>query len=655
MGIFDKLKGLAGSAKDKTDEFVERHSDKVPDSVEGAYNKASKAAEKVVPGNDAGVTLKSYHVPAFIQDFPEGSAESTELNERWSVNITGWIAQAQPPAPSYFYTPVGTDFPSTAQSVIVDWTAFPGRLPQFYSASPPQGPPAGPYDLSSDQIYALAETGYYAPQASFPEIPATLCPEADWTGELRAFGPYGPRGWLDEYCEWSTVRNDAGKLVRADFTCENPEYWNTVWKVSPETVCSLYESTLNFGAPAANQIAVTLEDLQLYDANGAVVTDPDTGRPAYNPLNKWNSGPTATRGNSQATGGAMHLTSTPNTLQTELGLAGAATVQYQPPGAFNQQTLICCGSYGQEYRNSDPHIGFSVNQVVAGKVVAGAQQVNLADPVGLYIQVPAGQFGFGPNAKPGTTIPADAKAADVYQIVRGSEDVVDPVTGENFPGNMILHAVCQIPESWLAMTPTLTLEDMTYNYEPLKWAGQITSNAKIGLFARPLPTSSAAPAEPCATSSDAPGKPKQCMWAALWAGYSATEEVAPTGEKMLLASNSTFIPPWVPSDGSAHQLVMTVDDPGSLELHLAVLLADGSGPDTSITVSVTGTPTPCYYAIPGDSYPGSYMSVSFTVTVPTGTNTGLRGIQVAPSSGGATIAELAPMSLPAAIFITDPS
>ena len=89
--------------------------------------------------------------------------------------------------------------------------------------------------------------------------------------------------------------------------------------------------------------------------------DPSTGRPAYNPLNKWNSGPKAVRG-TNASGGAMHLTSTPNTLQTEMALAGGATI-LRPCGNGVPQTVICCAQYGQAYRNSDPHIGQQVNQV----------------------------------------------------------------------------------------------------------------------------------------------------------------------------------------------------------------------------------------------------------------------------------------------------
>jgi hypothetical protein len=52
MGIFDKLKGMAGKAKDTTDDVVEQHSDKVPDEAEKVYDQVSDAAEKVIPGED---------------------------------------------------------------------------------------------------------------------------------------------------------------------------------------------------------------------------------------------------------------------------------------------------------------------------------------------------------------------------------------------------------------------------------------------------------------------------------------------------------------------------------------------------------------------------------------------------------------------------
>lgn len=167
------------------------------------------------------------------------------------------------------------------------------------------------------------------------------------------YGPYGPRGWQDEYCEWSVTRNAQGKIIRVDFVCENPEYWNSLWMIDPNRVLELYQSTL--GKPQ-----IRIEDLYLYDKDNKVVIDPSTGRPGYNPLNKWNSG---TDSNDSA-GGAMHLTSTPNTLQTEIGLASAATLQ-RKIGNYDPNALICCAQYGQPQGAAMPAL---INVVAAGAI-----------------------------------------------------------------------------------------------------------------------------------------------------------------------------------------------------------------------------------------------------------------------------------------------
>jgi hypothetical protein len=49
----DKLKETAGQVKEKADAVVDQHADKIPDSVKGAYDKASDSAEKVLPAEDA--------------------------------------------------------------------------------------------------------------------------------------------------------------------------------------------------------------------------------------------------------------------------------------------------------------------------------------------------------------------------------------------------------------------------------------------------------------------------------------------------------------------------------------------------------------------------------------------------------------------------
>lgn len=591
--------------------------------------------------------LSSFSLPAFIEDIPtdtpENQALNAELKWRWNVNVKGWIAQAMPAAPAFFYDPTATDIPTgTATPPPVTWNAFPGRLRQYYGDNPPNPPTTNPYLLTQDQLYSLADTGYYpdgSGELSFQPIPSVLCPEADWDSKPQTFGPYGPRGWLDEYCEWSSARDANGNLVRVDFACENPEYWTTLWKVSPAIVASLYQSVLNYDVPVERQITVTVEDLQLM-VGGQVVIDPETQQPAYNPLNKWNNGPVAFRTGapSSFSGGVMHLTSTPNTLQTELGLAGAATVQVTS-GNSDQQALICCAKFGQEYRNSDPHIGLSVNSIVSGQY-----DVCLANPVGLYLQSPSnpGQFTFGPSIDP-TKLPNNPAASDVFQVVRGSTSVVDPVTNAPFPGQMILHAVCQIPSTWLAVYPDMTLADIMIGGVSIQWAGQIAFQFDVGLYARPLPASAAPPVESCSSGLRAVAQPLQSlMFTSLWNAYYNQVEMAPTGQPMSLASNTTFIAPLLTADDVPRAMTLTCTTPTATPT-VAVLTADGSGVDPSIMVTVEGM-SAANYAVPGDSYPGNYTALALSLTIPVGAAPGLRGVSVTDPSGVTN-------SLPAALYI----
>src|ERR1700733_13278419 len=118
--------------------------------------------------------LKSFSTPAFINDFPDNPGLYSFLASWWSLNVDGWIQQAMPGNPSYFYNPLQTDIPSGTASAIVNWVAFPGRLGQVYSQKPP-APPTNPTPLPQLQIYSLADTGYTDDtiSTSFPPIPAT--------------------------------------------------------------------------------------------------------------------------------------------------------------------------------------------------------------------------------------------------------------------------------------------------------------------------------------------------------------------------------------------------------------------------------------------------------------------------------------------------
>ena len=292
-----------------------------------------------------------------------------------------------------------------------------------------------------------------------PSTHKTLCPAIDWKSPIdlpddpwKPFGPRGPRGWQDEYCEWSVTRDPkTKKILSVMFTCENPDYWFTLWQVDPHVVLKIYRETIS--------PKVKLVDLCLVDACGHLVINPLTGQPAYNPINKWNAGTATIPG---VRGGAMHLTSPPNTLGAEVYLAAAATLLRNLPN-YDEQDMICCSQYGQPFRNSDPHIGFNANQLVKN---AGLT-ISLADPVGLYIQEP--NWGVYKT-------PDGASASDFWTVTRGKGP------------NQILHAVFAVPPS-----KGYTVSDITINDKPINWGGQIAQTFQIRLMATGFPGSALPP------------------------------------------------------------------------------------------------------------------------------------------------------------------
>jgi hypothetical protein len=166
---------------------------------------------------------------------------------------------------------------------------------------------------------------------------------------------------------------------------------------------------------------------------------------------------------------------------------------------------------------------------------------------------------------------------------------------------------------------------MVINQQALTWGGQIANQFKVALYARPL-SAPEPPKAPCASGISIPGQPKQCVWADIWNAMYQINEPNPAGAQMSLASNSTFIAPWLPADNSTQQLVLTCN-PTNDEPTVHVLDADGNSPDGNISVEVTDI-APVLYAVPGDSLPGHYMAITLSVTVAPGTQPGLRGVHV---------------------------
>jgi len=563
--------------------------------------------------------------PADWHDFLQGSANDQALVNQWNVNLTGFTAQgiignpwtannAFPETPNYFNP--GTNNPAGQPDAIVPiaWCVFPGRILGYNPTMP------------AAEALQLADTGTYG-DGTFPVINSNPCNPDN--KETEAFGPYGPRGWQDEYCEWS-VQYDPGttNIRRVDFTCENPEYWNTLWMIDPNMVLLKYQATLD-------NPNITMNDLVLMSAptpgaTPTVVIDPGTGRPAYNPLNKWNCGPQTTfdASGKLISGGAMHLTSTPNTIQTEIGLGSGATVQ-RKSGNTNINDLICCGKFGQIYRNSDPNIGAGVNRTVNKDTNQSLPNtdytVTLTNPPGLYMQLPTFSLY---SMKGDTTF----DFSTCFTVKRGyantasdlPQSLQDINTISGAGNDFILHLVFEVPAGYTAADITIDNSAQNLGVAPLQWGGQIAATMVNHILATGYAASSlAAPADCVLNAGSISTQPVQLFHAAIFNAMYNTAIPNPVTTSQPLLSNSTYIAP-LANPGNTYSMVLiasVVDNPASITFY------NNGNADTAITATITGS-SQVTYSVPGNTYPSSYTALTITVVVGASAVPGIRDIAI---------------------------
>jgi hypothetical protein len=225
----------------------------------------------------------------------------------------------------------------------------------------------------------------------------------------------------DEYLEWHVTRNAAGRIVSVQFTCEGPDYWEFLGQRQPDRVLALYRQFIN---PA-------IQRQDLFDGDN------------YQSLNRFNT-----------TDGAMHLTHPANNLFAEVQLAADATVRRRVNGVepATAPALIECAQFGDEDRNSDPNIGFQVNQLARLGFM-----ITLQNPVGLYIdRMNEGGFAL----EDGTPVQGG------FRILRGS------------PG-MILRAEYRLPDA--LATSGRTVSDVFIGGQRIQFGGQIAQRVTMKL------------------------------------------------------------------------------------------------------------------------------------------------------------------------------
>ncbi len=384
-------------------------------------------------------TLKKFNTPAAIKDLADQPDKQAQLDALWNETIKSFtetsIKGTNPPAlppnlnndRKFYFNPLTTDMSGWSPAKVA-WIAFPNRILRYFPNA------------------SMRERLRYADEGP-PDVNG------------QPYTPEGPRGWQDEYCEWSVTRRPSdNKITKVTFTCENREYWQALWLIDRDLVLKLYRQLVS-------------PDVQLADLEGD--TDLATGLPSYNYRNKWNN---------STNSGAVHLISNPNTLGAQVELAAAATIVRECHGdvVTEQDQLIQCSRYGQLGRNSDPLIGIQVNNLVR----LNPLKVTLKDPVGLYIQEPE----FGARWELPVQAPSNAHPSDYWKIIRGNRR-----TAPNEP-DFILRAVYEVPED-----QGFCVGDIRIDRRPILYGSQITETFQIALSAIAIKT------------TEPPQKPRPCI------------------------------------------------------------------------------------------------------------------------------------------------
>jgi hypothetical protein len=232
----------------------------------------------------------------------------------------------------------------------------------------------------------------------------------------------------DEYLEWHVSRDNtaARNIVRVEFTCEGPEYWQFLGQNAPDKVLALYQK----------HVSPTIVKADLFTAAGD-----------YKPLNEWNTGR-----------GIMHLIQPNNTLGAEVNIGAFATIRRKRADGTpitDADELIRCAQFGVADRASDPHIGDIVNGLARQ-----GYSLTIRNPIGLYIH----KIDLTGFKKPDGTPITPA----YFKITRGS-------AGQG------LRAIFEVPAGEASGAHSFTVSDITIGGVKIAFAGQIAKRISIKL------------------------------------------------------------------------------------------------------------------------------------------------------------------------------
>lgn len=378
--------------------------------------------------------------PAYLKDFDASQKDPSKLYAAWDQFIT----DAMTPPPNFpvpaWYDPL-----------------HPPVAGQLQTAAPPwQGLPRTALLLNGQDVLAAA-TAVDSPVEFGSGTDALNVTQPDFVDSkgIKVAGlKYRPQ---DEYLEWVTLRDSDNVVREIWFTCEGPEYWQTIAENDPVLLVSLYSNILGVKPSDIDQRKLFFQDDVTHVepfARNKKLHFPKNSYNIYNPYN---------------IAGAVHLTQGANTLGAEISLAMAGSLIYGDPGdppKTMDPDLICCAGYGEPNRNSDPTIGNEVNTLARKGLY-----VTLRDPVGLYINtIDDAQF----TDWNGNPIPNFGKS--YFTALRGSPD-----------GSMVVRAKLSVPAGVMRNGKQARVGDLNCNGSPITMGGQVANAITMNLYAQALP------------------------------------------------------------------------------------------------------------------------------------------------------------------------
>ena len=291
----------------------------------------------------------------------------------------------------------------------------------------------------------------------------------DWRFNNQPYGRLS--GAHEEYLEWRTIRNAAGKIVRVEMTSELQEYWLRLAKHHPAKTLQILGEFAREPSPAPFS--------EVYGDINPFTSSPEEREAAFERMMlppRTSGAPQIASPYNNGNKAIAFMANSVNTLSAALFLAAYAAFPYVK--RINDSTTPLTGreairftrQAAQDCRDSDPTIVGSVINFAAQR-----RKIALLDPPGLYIANMASETLFLPDGA--TPVPPDW-----FRFSRGSK-ITDIESGRTL--SLAQRLVFEVPPGQDFVVGDLLDSTTGGNID---FGAQIAGKVSIALYAKASPT-----------------------------------------------------------------------------------------------------------------------------------------------------------------------